>query len=109
MRRTAIISAIVINGHPVNEAELIGLTYGERGVPVIFVSGDDHLSAELRTMPWVEYVTVKKATGIATAELLPLEEVRKKLRLGAQHVIEQLPKAKLMKVSKPVATEGSNG
>lgn len=91
-----------INGRAVNEAELIGLTYGESDVPVIFVSGDDRLGEELKTMPWIEYVTVKKATGITTAELLPLAEARTKLTLGAKRAIERLRRAKVMKVAKPV-------
>lgn len=92
----------VINGHAVNEAELIGLTYGERDVPVIFVSGDDRLGAELSTMPWIEYVTVKKATGVATAQLYPLTDAHTNLTSGAQRAVERLAQARVMKVSKPV-------
>lgn len=91
-----------INGYALNEAQLIGLTHGEQGLPVIFVSGDDRLGEELKTLPWIEYVTVKQATGVRSAVLVPLAEAHRKLTLGAQRAIKRLPVAKLMQVSQPV-------
>lgn len=91
-----------INGYALNEAELIGLTHGEQGLPVIFVSGDDRLGAELHSMPWIEYVTVKQATGVRSATLVPLPEARRRLTRGARDSLRRLPNAKVMKVSHPV-------
>jgi len=91
-----------INGYALNEAELIGLTHGEQGLPVIFVSGDDRLGTELRSMPWIEYVTIKQATGVRSAVLVPLPEARRRLTLGAQQSLRRLPNARLMQVSQPV-------
>jgi D-amino peptidase len=97
----------VINGHSLNEAEIIGLTYGERGIPVIFVSGDDRLGAELNTMPWIEYVTVKKATSLSSAELYPLPQVRKQLTQQAERAMKRLDEMRVMLVSRPVEAQVS--
>ncbi len=91
-----------INGRPVNETELVALTYGEKGMPVIFVSGDDRLGEELATLPWIEYVAVKDATGMTTARLHPLKEAHERLSLGAKRAVQHLAHAKLAKASTPV-------
>lgn len=38
----------------ITETELIALSWGRVGVPVIFASGDDRLAADLATMPWAD-------------------------------------------------------
>ena len=53
---------LLINGQSITETELVALSWGRVGVPVIFASGDDRLAGDLETMPWIEYVTVKEAT-----------------------------------------------
>ncbi|MBM4187567.1 MAG: hypothetical protein FJ206_09665 [Gemmatimonadetes bacterium] len=55
--------AIAFNGRFVTETEIVALSWGRAGTPVIFGSGDDRLAADLATMPWIEFVTVKKATA----------------------------------------------
>ena len=91
-----------INGRAVNEAQLIALTQGERGIPLIFVSGDDRLGAELRALNWIQYVEVKTATGIDSARLHPLEPTREKLRNGARTAIKDLSHARVIKASRPL-------
>lgn len=93
---------IVINGRSMNETELLGMGYGAAGIPVIFVSGDDRLGQELKTMPWLEYVTVKEATGPSSAKLYPLAESREKLTAGAKRAVQSLGKSKVMQVAAPV-------
>ncbi|MGH7444881.1 MAG: M55 family metallopeptidase, partial [Longimicrobiales bacterium] len=57
-----------MNGQSITETELVAYSFGRSGVPVIFASGDDRLAEDLRTMPWIEYATVKTATSASTAE-----------------------------------------
>ena len=92
----------LINGQPITETELVALSWGRADVPVIFASGDDRLAADLETMPWIEFVTVKTATSASTAELRPAEEARADLRDSAQRSVENVASAKVMKVSTPV-------
>lgn len=58
------VSEVRLNGQPVGEAEINAAYVGEFGIPVLLVSGDDVLAAELATsMPQVRAVVVKRALG----------------------------------------------
>lgn len=91
-----------INGHPISETELVGLSWGRVGVPVVFASGDDRLGNDLETMPWIQYVTVKTATSASTADLRPVGEARADLTASARRAVENLASAKVMKVATPI-------
>lgn len=91
-----------INGRPITETELVALSWGRVDVPVIFGSGDDRLAADLQTMPWIEFVTVKTATSASTAELRPMGEARADLRESARRAVQGLADAKAMKVNTPI-------
>lgn len=93
---------IRLNDRAITETELVGYSFGRAGVPVIFASGDDRLAADLATMPWIEFVTTKKATSASTAELRPQDEVRAELEARAQRAIEQRGEAKVMKIEGPI-------
>ena len=93
---------LLINGRTITETELIALSWGRVGVPVIFVSGDDKLRGDLETMPWIEYVTVKEATAADSAVLRPVNEARDDLRDGARRAVEKLAGAKSMRAALPV-------
>ena len=93
---------LLINGQSITETELVGLSWGRVNVPVIFASGDDRLANDLRTMPWIQYVTVKEATAADSAMTRPVDEARADLREGAKRAIESLASAKVMKVSTPI-------
>lgn len=92
---------IILNGASITETELVALSWGRVGVPVIFASGDDRLAADLATMPWIEYATVKRATSASTAEPLPLEEARAALRIGARRAVERLGEMRAMRLVEP--------
>jgi D-amino peptidase len=81
---------IVVNGQEITETELVGMSWGKMGVPVIFGSGDDRLAADLATMPWIEFVTVKTAMGADSAELRPVDEARADLTARSQQAVENL-------------------
>ena len=96
---------IAINGHFITETELVGLSWGRNGTPVIFASGDDRLAADLATpMPWIEFVTVKKAIAADSAEPRPVEEARSELTKKAKLAVENLRagKAQVMKAPAPL-------
>lgn len=96
---------IIMNGASITETELIALSWGRVGVPVIFASGDDRLAADLATMPWLEYVTVKTATSASSADPLPLEEARAALRAGAGRALARQDEWRSMRLVEPaVAT-----
>jgi D-amino peptidase len=95
---------IILNGKAITETELVGLSWGRVDVPVVFASGDDRLGSDLEAMPWIEYVTVKRATSASTAELRPVEEARAELRAAAQRAVQRLGEAKVMKIAVPIET-----
>ena len=92
----------ILNGQSITETELVALSWGRVGVPLIFASGDDRLARDLQAMTWIEYVTVKQATSANTAILRPLAEARADLRAAAQRAAENLGQAKVMRISTPI-------
>jgi D-amino peptidase len=93
---------LLIGGRSITETELVGLLYGRAGIPVIFASGDDRLAIDLQTMPWLKYVTTKKATSAATAELFPVAAVHAEMRKQASLAAKHWTAAKIMNVRSPV-------
>ena len=94
---------LLINGQAITETELVALSWGRVGVPVIFASGDDRLRGDLQTMPWIEFVTVKDANGADDAVTRPVPEARADLREGAKRAVEKLSSAKAMRASTPIS------
>lgn len=81
---------LAVNGQQITETELVGLSWGRQGIPVIFGSGDDRLAADLATMPWIEFVTVKTAVGADSAIPRPVDEARADLTARARLAVENL-------------------
>jgi hypothetical protein len=71
-------------------------------VPVIFVSGDDHLRDDLKVMPWIEFVVTKKATSASTVELRPVDSVHAEMREKAARAVRNISKAKVMTLTTPM-------
>ena len=96
----------LIHGKTITETELVGLSWGRAGTPVIFASGDDRLAADLATMPWIEFVTVKKAVAADSALPRPVEEARADLTASARRAAEKLRagQSQAMKVTTPIVT-----
>lgn len=92
---------LVVNGREITETELVGLSWGRVGVPVIFGSGDDRLAADLATMPWVEFVTVKTAVGADSAVPRPVAQARADLTAGARRAVENLRAGRTMAMRAP--------
>ncbi|MGQ0649336.1 MAG: M55 family metallopeptidase [Gemmatimonadaceae bacterium] len=95
---------IAINGQLITETELVGLSWGRVGVPVIFGSGDDRLAADLATMPWIEFTTVKQALAADSAAPRPVAEARAELTAKAKLAVENLKagKARSMRANLPL-------
>ena len=93
---------LLLNGQAITETELVALSWGRVGVPVIFASGDDRLARDLQTMPWIEFVTVKTATSASTADLRPVGEARADLTTGARRAVENLGSARVMRIDTPM-------
>jgi len=94
-----------MNGLSLSEPEIIAYSWARVNVPVIYVAGDEVLGRDLKaTMPWIEFVSVKKGTSASTATLFPLDSVHANMRTQAKRALENLPKMKLLKIQTPVQT-----
>ncbi len=80
---------------------MLALTWGAAGVPVIMVSGDDRLERELRGLPWIEYVTVKKSITARTVELRDVDEVHVDLEEAAARAVQRLGRAAVVRITLP--------
>jgi D-amino peptidase len=93
---------ILINGQTINETEWQALLWGEAGVPVIMVSGDDRTAQDLSTMPWLEYVTVKTSTSPSSVTVRPWEEVEPELKTAAKSAVEKLASMRAIASRAPI-------
>ena len=91
-----------MNGRSITETEIVAFSWGRVGVPVIFVSGDDHLQRDLVTMPWLQFVVAKSATSANTVRLRNVEAVHAEMRVKAAEAVRGLARAKVMRVQEPV-------
>jgi D-amino peptidase len=80
-----------VNGVPHNESGLNALRLGQHGVPVILVSGDDALAAEIELLlPWAERVVVKRAQAALVAETLTPEAACTEIAAGMARALARL-------------------
>jgi D-amino peptidase len=93
---------ILMNGRSITETELVALSWGRVGVPLIFASGDDKLAKDLATMPWIRFVTTKKATSASTVELRDVSQVHAEMRAQAADAVRNLAQAKVMRPGAPI-------
>jgi D-amino peptidase len=91
-----------LNGRSITESELVAYSWGRFGVPMIFVSGDDKLQADLRTMPWVQFVVTKHATSASTVTLRSVDSVHAEMKAKAADAVRRLGDAKAITVKTPV-------
>jgi D-amino peptidase len=97
---------IKVNGTTVGEMEIDAALAGEKGVPTIFVSSDNHGAAEAKSfMPWLETVATKQ--GIArhqAVSLHPNESVRR-IAAGVTKAVERLAEMKPFTFDSPITLE----
>jgi D-amino peptidase len=91
-----------LNGISISETDLLAIWWGDFDAPCIFVSGDDKLKENLEWMTWIEYVVAKYATSVSTANLRPFDEVHAEMRAASKRAVENIPKAKVVKLTTPI-------
>lgn len=99
-------TAFHINGEPVGEMVLTAASAGDRGVPVILVTGDHATVREASVfLPWAVGVEVKRATGVVEVTLRPGEEARRDIEDGARVAMTRAGKCAPYAVTPPVEIE----
>jgi D-amino peptidase len=74
-----------LNGVFVGEFGARTALAGSRGIPVVFISGDDKTILEARTwIPGIVGIAVKQGRGLESAEHLPRDEACRRIRRGAE-------------------------
>ncbi len=92
-----------VDGKTVGEVFLDAAIAGDKGVPVIMVSGDDYICKEAKELlPWVTTAEVKKAMSCQGAALLPPGKAAKVIYEKTVEAIRNIPSCKPFVVKKPV-------
>jgi D-amino peptidase len=101
--RSALYTHVALDGKPISEGSFAAAVAGSYGVPVVLVSGDDVMIAELRgqTGGTFEAAEVKKSLGFHSANTLP--------PAGAQALIAAKAKAALARRGEMKAFRLGNG
>jgi D-amino peptidase len=95
-----------VNGMSVPEPSLNGLLAGAFGVPVVMLSGDDHVIREARpVLGDIHYAQVKTSTGYFSGEHLPLEDSRRLLRETARNAVSDAHRIRPLACELPVTIE----
>jgi len=103
---SAHLARVALNGNAVTEGEFNAAYAGSLGVPVIFASGDDAATEELRSrLGHLETVETKKSLGFHSAETLTPEAACEKISAGVQAALSRLRDFKPYVVKTPVTLE----
>jgi D-amino peptidase len=95
-----------VNGRSVPEPSLNTWLAGAFGVPVVMLSGDDHVIREASpVMGDIHYAQVKTSTGYFSGAHLPLEESRRLLRDTAREAVASARGFKPVLAELPVTIE----
>ena len=91
-----------VNDLPFNETMILAMGAARLKIPVVAASGDDELAKELqRSLPWVQYATVKHAVDRTKAEPLARPEIDRRISAAVRAGIEKLAAARLPEVPGP--------
>jgi D-amino peptidase len=97
---------VMLNGNAVTEGEYNAAYAGAKGVPVIFVSGDDAATAEIKSrLGDIETVETKKSLGFHSAETLTPAASCDKIYAGAKAAFARLHDFKPYVIKTPVTLE----
>lgn len=92
-----------INGNPAGEIAIDAGIAGDKGVPVIMVSGDDKACTEAKKLlPWVKTAQVKRGLSTYGAAMLPPGRARKLIRDTAEAAVRDIANAKCLVFDKPI-------
>jgi D-amino peptidase len=102
----AVVMEARVNGVPHNESGLNALRLGHHGVPVILVSGDDALAAEIdQLLPWAERVVVKNAQAALVADMLSPKGARQAIAVGVAAAMGRLDQMLPYRLPAPLRLE----
>jgi len=105
---SATFTRIAINGHDVSEGEIAAAQAGALGVPVVFMSGDNVATAELRDrIGNIVTVETKKALSFHSAETLTPAESAVRIEAGVRSALTRVAEFKPYTVTTPVTLEMS--
>jgi len=105
---SATFTRIAINGHDVSEGEIGAAQAGAVGVPVVFVSGDNVATAELRDrIGNIVTVETKKALSFHSAETITPAESAARIEAGVRSALARVREFKPYTVTAPVTLEMS--
>lgn len=93
----------LMNGRPVSEAEINSALLAHYGVPVLMVSGDDKIAAEVEErLPGIRTVIVKYGIDHRTARSLPRDVVLTRIHQETRQAVAQRDRAPLHRMEGPV-------
>lgn len=97
---------VALNGNAMTEGEYNAAYAGAKGVPVIFVSGDDAATQEIKArLGDIETVETKKALSFHSAETLTPQESCNRIFRGVKAALGRLPDFKPYVIKTPVTLE----
>jgi D-amino peptidase len=103
---SATFTRVAINGQDMSEGALGAAQAGAMGVPVVFMSGDDVATAELRErIGNIVTVETKKALSFHSAETITPAESTARIEAGVRSALSRLREFKPYTVSTPVTLE----
>ena len=95
-----------VNGQSVPEPSLNAWLAGALGVPVVMLSGDDHVIREASpVLGDIHYAQVKTSTGFFSGDHMPLADSRRLLRETARAAVAAAPSMKPVQAELPVTIE----
>jgi D-amino peptidase len=105
---SATFTRIAINGQDVSEGEIAAAQAGAMGVPVVFMSGDNVATAELRDrIGNIVTVETKKALSFHSAETITPAESDARIEAGVRSALSRVHEFKPYVVTTPVTLEMS--
>lgn len=92
-----------LNGKIISEYELVGYMIGHYGTPVVFLSGDDIVTADARgVVPGIHTVATKRAISNGSAACLHPNVTARMIREGVKNAVADYQNIKPMRVDGPV-------
>jgi len=103
---SAHLARVALNGNAVTEGEFNAAFAGALGVPVIFASGDDAATQELKSrLGNIEITETKKSLGFHSAETMTPEASCERIAAGVKAALHRLPEFKPFVIKTPITLE----
>jgi len=103
---SAHLARVALNGNAVTEGEFNAAFAGALGVPVVFASGDDAATQELKArLGNIEIVETKKSLGFHSADTITPEASCDRIAAGVRTALHRLPEFKPYVLKPPITLE----